>query len=346
MRAVVFYECGGPEKIQVVDLPQPAIKPNQSLIQIHAAALNHHDLWMLRGPADSSYIFPYCGGSDIAGIVADVGKDVTQISIGERVLVNPNISCDECDQCLAGEQSLCLDYDILVGGFAEFIAVPAHKLTAFPDTLTYIEAAAVPLVFQTAWRALVAQAQVRSGEDVLILGASGGVASAAIQIAKLAGVSLIAVTSSPDKMEKTRQLGADCVVNRNDGDYWQEISKWTNQRGVDLVVENVGAATWQKSMQSLVKGGRLVTYGRTTGKIGETDISLLFWNQLRIIGSTMSSNSEFTDAMEMIFQGKLQPVVDSIYPLVDAQSAYAYLNSGEQFGKVVLQIGDGSTITR
>ena len=341
MKAAVFYECGGPDKIQIVDLPQPEIKPNEALIKIQAAALNHHDLWMLRGPADSSYKFPYCGGSDIAGTVTEVGEDVTQVTIGERVLVNPNISCGVCKQCLAGEQSLCPDYDILVGGFAEFIAVPADKLMVFPDDLSYIEAAAVPLVFQTTWRTLVTQAQVRPGDDVLILGASGGVASAAIQIAKFAGARVMAVTSSPEKMEKARLLGADYAVNRNEGDYWSEISKWTNHRGVDLVVENVGATTWAKSMQSLVKGGRLVTYGRTTGKIGETDISLLFWNQLRIIGSTMSSNSEFSDVMKLVFQGELHPVIDSVYPLAEASSAYAYLRSGGQFGKVVIQIGDG-----
>jgi NADPH:quinone reductase-like Zn-dependent oxidoreductase len=295
---------------------------------------------MLRGPADSSYKFPYCGGSDIAGIVITVGEEVNQITVGERVLVNPNLSCGACIQCMAGEQSLCPDYDILAGGFTEFIAVPADKLMVIPDSLSYIQAASVPLVFQTAWRALVSQARVRAGDDVLVLGASGGVASAAIQIARLAGARVIAVTSSPEKMDKARQLGVDYVVNRNEGDYWSEIHKWTNQRGVDLVVENVGATTWAKSMQSLVKGGRLVTYGRTTGKIGETDISLLFWNQLKIIGSTMSNNREFMDVMRMVFLGKLKPVIDSVFPLENAREAYAHLGSGKQFGKVVLQIGD------
>jgi NADPH:quinone reductase-like Zn-dependent oxidoreductase len=345
MKAAVFYECGGPDKIEIVDLSQPEIKPNEVLIQIEAAALNHHDLWMLRGPANSSYKFPYCGGSDIAGIVTEVGEEATQISVGERVLVNPNISCGVCQQCLAGEHSLCPDYDILVGGFAEYITVPADKVMAIPDDLSFTEAAAVPLVYQTAWRALISQAQVRLGEDVLILGASGGVASAAIQIAKLAGARVIGVTSTPEKMEKVMQLGADYVVNRNVGDYWSEIRKWTDHRGLDLVVENVGATTWANSIASLVKGGRLVTYGRTTGKIGETDISLLFWNQLRIIGTTMSSNSEFIEVMKLVFQGDLKPVIDSVYPLAEAPSAYAYLSSGKQFGKVVIQIGDGSAIT-
>jgi NADPH:quinone reductase-like Zn-dependent oxidoreductase len=172
------------------------------------------------------------------------------------------------------------------------------------------------------------------------LGASGGVASAAIQIAKLAGARVIAVTSSPDKMEKAVRLGADEVLNRTVGDYWSEVRKMTNNRGVDLVVESVGAATWVQSMQSLVKGGTLVSFGRTTGRIGETNISLLFWNQLRIIGSTMSNNREFIDVMKLVFQGKLTPVIDSVYPFANTQAAFRHLSSGEQFGKVVIQIGD------
>lgn len=340
MKAAVFYECGDPEKIQVVDLPMPKIRPNQVLIQIKAVALNHHDLWMLRGPADSSYVFPYCGGSDFSGVIAEVGEDVTQLKMGERVLANPNLSCGTCIQCLAGEENYCPDYDILSGGCAEYIAVSANKVLAIPDDISYIQAAAVPLVFQTAWHALITQAQVRPGEDVLILGASGGVSSAAIQIAKLAGARVIATTSSEEKMEKAKQLGVDYVLNRNEGDYWSEIYKWTNQRGVDVVIENVGAATWTQSMQSLVKGGRLVSYSRTTGKIGETNISLLFWNQLKIIGSTMSNNREFIEVMQLVFQHKLQPVIDSTYPLAEARAAFSHLDAGRQFGKVIIQINE------
>jgi NADPH:quinone reductase-like Zn-dependent oxidoreductase len=340
MKAAVFYECGGPDKIQVVDLPQPPVKPDEVLIQIKAAALNHHDLWMLRGPADSSYSFPYCGGSDLSGVIAEVGRDVNWLKAGERVLVNPNLGCGKCIRCLAGEENYCPEYDILSGGFAEYIAVSAKKVLVIPDDLPYVQAAAVPLVFQTAWHALITEAQIRPGEDVLILGASGGVSSAAIQIAKLAGARVITTTSSEEKMEQARQLGADHVLNRNEGDYWSEIYEWTNQRGVDVVVENVGAATWAQSMRSLVKGGRLVSYSRTTGKIGETNISLLFWNQLKILGSTMSSNQEFVDVMQLVFQHKLKPVVDSVYPLEEARAAFAHLDAGGQFGKVIIQISE------
>ena len=340
MKAAVFYECGGPEKIQVVDLPRPTIKPNEVLIQIKAAALNHHDLWMLRGPADSSYVFPCCGGSDLSGVITEVGEEVIGLRVGERVLVNPNLGCGACVRCLAGEENYCPDYDILSGGFAEYIAVQAKKVLAIPEDVSFVQAAAVPLVFQTAWHALITQAQIRPGEDVLILGASGGGSSAAIQITKLAGARVITTTSSEEKMERARQLGADYALNRNDGDYWAEIHKWTNQRGVDVVVENVGASTWTQSLRSLVKGGRLVSYSRTTGRIGETNISLLFWNQKKIIGSTMSSNQEFVEVMQLFFQHKLQPVVDSVYPLDKAQAAHAHLDAGGQFGKVIIQVND------
>jgi NADPH:quinone reductase-like Zn-dependent oxidoreductase len=338
VRAAVFYECGGPEKIQIVDLPKPTINFNQVLIEIKAAALNHHDLWMLRGPIDPSYPLPYCGGSDIAGVIVEIGAAVDHVAVGSRVVLNPNISCGHCEHCLAGQESFCFDYDILAGGFAEYIAVPATKVMPIPDDITDIQVAAAPLVFQTAWHALITQAQVRAGEDVLVLGASGGVSSAAIQIAKLAGARVIATTNGADKVEQARQLGADVVFDRAEGDYWNKISTFTNQRGVDVVVEGVGAATWAQSLKSLVKGGRLVNYGRTTGKIGETNISLLFWNQLRIIGSTMSSNREFLDVMKLVFQHKLHPVIDSVYPLSEARTAFAHLDAGGQFGKVVIQV--------
>ncbi len=342
MKAAVFYECGGPEKIQLAEVPRPEAGHGQVLVQVKACALNHMDLWLLGGPADESYKIPFWGGGDIAGVVAGSGPEVAGFRPGERVLVNPGLFCGRCEHCRAGEESLCLDFEILgadrPGGLAEYVAVEAGSLVRLPDFLSFEEAAAVPLVFQTAWRALITQARLRPGEDVLILGASGGVATAAIQVAKLAGARVLAVTSSADKMARAGQLGADVVFNRRQGDYWAGIDELTGGRGVDVVVENVGSATWRQSMLGLVKGGRLVTYGRTTGDIGETDIALLFWNQLHLVGSTMANRREFAEVMKLIFQRKLRPVVDSVFPLAETRAAYERLLSGEQFGKVVVRV--------
>ena len=344
MKAAVFYEPGGPEKIQLGEVPNPQIDQGQVLIQVKACSLNHFDLLVLREADPDNFTFPFWGGADITGVVAEVGESVNQFKIGDRVVVNPGLSCGQCEHCLNGEESQCNSYgiigDTIPGGFAEFIAVDETNLLKLPSQLSFEEAAATPLVFQTAWRALMSQGSLRPGEDVLILGASGGVGSASIQIAKLAGANVIAVTSNTDKMSYAKKLGADIVLNRKSGDCWGELAALTNNRGVDLVLENIGAATWAQSLKSLVKGGRLVTFGRTTGNLAETDIKLIFWNQLRIIGSTMANRKEFSEVMQLIFQGKLNPVIDTVFPLEQAQSAYQRLYDGEQFGKIVIKIDD------
>lgn len=342
MKAAVFYEPGGPEKIQLGEVPNPQIAQDQVLIQVKACSLNHFDLLVLREADPDSFTFPFWGGAEIAGVVAEVGGSVQQIKLGDRVVVNPSLYCGQCEHCLAGEESQCNSYgiigDTVPGGFAEYIGVDATNLLKLPEGITFEEAAATPLVFQTAWRALITQADIKPSDDILILGASGGVGSASIQIAKLVGANVIAVTSSPDKILSAKQLGADIVLNRKSGDYWGELAALTNNRGVDVVLENVGAATWAHSLKSLVKGGRLVTYGRTTGHLAETDIRLIFWNQLRIIGSTMANQKEFSEVMHLIFQGKLRPVIDTVFPLEQARIAYQRLQDGEQFGKIVIKI--------
>jgi len=342
MKAAVFFEPGGPEKIQLKEVPNPQIDHNQVLIQVKACALNHFDLLVLREADPNNFAFPFWGGADIAGVVEEVGESVCQFKIGDRVVINPSLYCGQCEHCLAGEESQCNSYgiigDTVPGGFAEYIAVDAMNVMKLPEQISFEAAAATPLVFQTAWRALISQAGIRPGDDVLLLGASGGVGSASIQIAKIAGANVIAVTSGSDNMSYAKELGADIVLNRKSGDYWGELAALTNNRGVDIVIENVGAATWAQSLRSLVKGGRLVTYGRTTGHLAETDIRLIFWNQLRIIGSTMANRKEFTEVMQLIFQGKLLPVIDSVFPLEDASSAYQRLHDGKQFGKIVIKI--------
>lgn len=344
MKAAVFYEPGGPEKIQVVEVPDPQVAPDQILVKVKACALNHFDLLVLREVDPRTFSFPFWGGADISGIVAEVGKSVSQFRTRDRVIINPGLFCGKCEHCLAGEESLCESYGIIgdsvPGGFAEYIAVNEENVLKLPDGIPFEEAAAMPLVFQTAWRALMTRAAVQPGEDVLILGASGGVGSAAIQIAKLAGARVFAVTSTADKASSAKELGADHILDRNSGDIWKELADLTHQRGVDVVLENVGAATWDRSLRSLVRGGRLVTVGRTTGALAETDIKLIFWNQLQVIGSTMANQKEFSDVMALFFQGELKPVIDSIFPLEQAGEAYQRLESGEHFGKIIIKIDD------
>ncbi|MDH5606288.1 MAG: zinc-binding dehydrogenase [Anaerolineae bacterium] len=342
MKAAGFQENGGPEKIQLLDVPKPTIKADQVLVEVKTCGLNYFDLLVLReeNPDNPS---PFWGGADIAGVVAETGENAAGFNPGDRVLVNPGLSCGKCERCIAGEESLCVDFGIIgdsyPGGFAEYAAVPVENLLHLPETLSFEEAAAVPLVFQTAWRAVITQAKVLPGEDVVVLGASGGVGSAAVQIAKLAGARVIAVTSSEEKIALVKKLGADAAFNRNEADYWEKINRLTGRRGVDVVIENIGAATWKDSINSLRKGGRLVTYGRTSGRIGETNISTVFWNQLQIIGTTMSSRSEFNQVMQLVFDRKLLPVIDRVFPLEEAAQAYQRLADGAHFGKIIIQPG-------
>lgn len=342
MKAAGFQENGGPEKIQIIDVPKPTPAAGQVLVNIKACGLNYFDLLVLKEADTSSIPNPFWGGADIAGVVVEVGDGVDQFKPGNRVVVNPSLFCGQCEYCIAGEESLCVEYGIIGdsvrGGFAEYIAVSIDNLLHLPESISFEDAAAVPLVFQTAWRAVVSKAKVHPGEDVLILGASGGVGTAAIQIAKLAGGRVFAVTSSEDKMAQAKKLGANYTLNRNEADYWEQLSELTNQRGVDVVIENVGKATWANSIYSLAKGGRLVTYGRTTGSFAETDIRTIFWHQLQIIGTTMANRSEFNAVMQLVFEGKLQPVVDKVFALADTQKAYQRLRDGDHFGKVIVKI--------
>jgi NADPH:quinone reductase-like Zn-dependent oxidoreductase len=344
MKAAVFYQCGDAGQIQIAEVPDPEIGPGQALVRVRASAFNHLELWSLHGPADESYRFPMWTGSDVAGVIEQVSPDVIGWSAGDAVVVNPSLSCGECPRCLEGEVSQCDDYDILGssgrGGNAERIAVDADKLLRLPPGFSFLTAAAAPLAYQTAWRAVVTRARVQPGEDVLVLGASGGVAVAAIQILKLMDARVFAVTSSPEKVERACSIGADIAVDRTAGDPFEEIRRLTGGRGVDVVVENTGAATWPESQKILRKAGRIVTYGRTTGRHATTNLSLLFWNEQTHIGSTMGSLSDFRTVMERIFRGEITPVVDSVYPLEQAREAYARYERGEQFGKIVLQVGE------
>lgn len=341
MKALVFYEHGGLDRLKYVDMTEPVVGPHEALVQVKAVALNHLDLWVRAGLPGLRLPMPHIGGSDAAGVVAAVGEEVDRSWVGRRVVINPALACGRCSFCQAGQQSLCVDFKILgehtAGGLAEYAVAPAANLHMLPDDYPFAEAAAVPLVFQTAWRALISQARLRPGERVLILGAGGGVATAAIQIAKLAGAYVYAVTSSAEKERRARELGADETINYKETDFSREIWRRTNKQGVEVVLENVGPATWAGSLRTLARGGRLVTYGATTGRMAETDLNLLFWKQASLIGSTMASYAEFAEVIGLVLNGRLRPVVDRVLPLSEGREAQRILEAGEQFGKIVLE---------
>lgn len=350
MKAAVFHNCGDASQIQIVEVPEPEVGTGQVLVRVHASAFNHLDLWSLHGPADESYTFPMWTGSDIAGVIERLGPDVSGWSVGEAVAVNPSLSCGKCPSCLEGEVSQCDEYDILgssgKGGNAEYVTANADKLVRLPAGFSFVKAAAAPLAYQTAWRAVVTRAKVQAGEDVLVLGASGGVAVAAIQISKILGARVFAITSSEAKMEKARQLGADFALDRTSSNPFDQVRRLTRGRGIDLVIENTGAATWGDSQSILRKGGRIVTYGRTTGRHATTNLSLLFWNEQTHLGSTMGSLQDFQTVMDHILDGRIDPVIDSVYPFEEVREAYAHYERGDQFGKIVLEVRQGGAAIR
>jgi len=342
MKALAFTEFGGPEKLQLQEVPEPKVGAQDVLVRVRACALNHLDLWVRQGIPALKTPLPFWTGSDVAGDVVEVGSDVEGVKPGDRVAVNPNISCRRCEFCVAGEDNLCPRYGLVgehvPGGFAEYVAVRGDRVLTLPAEIGYEEAASFVLTNMTAWRMVVTQARVKPGEDVLVIGVGGGVSSTAVQIAKLCGARVIVTSSSDEKLEKARALGSDIGINYAKEDWARAVRTVTGGRGVDVVVENVGAATWKQSIRSLRRGGRLVTCGATTGPIGETDIRVLFWNQLHLIGSTMSTTREFLDVMRLFFAGRLRPIVDEVVPLAEGAAAQQRLAEGRQFGKIVLRV--------
>jgi NADPH:quinone reductase-like Zn-dependent oxidoreductase len=338
MKAAVFHEFGGADVLRIEEVQTPVVQPGEVLLRVKAASLNHLDIWTRKG-LPFPITMPHIGGSDVAGTVEAIGAGVDGVALGARVVVNPSISCGICAWCQAGEEPLCVDYRILGehinGGFAEFVSVPAVNLFPIPDHVPMETAAAAPLVFLTAWRALATQGRVQKGSTVLVTGASGGVSTAAIQIAKHLGARVFALTTA-DNLEKVRALGADVVYDRNAGDFSRQIWKDTDKRGVDVVLDSVGEAIWTQCVRALARGGRLVSYGGTTGPRAEIDIRVLFWKQLQIIGTTMSNRREFEEAMQLVFSGALKPIVDSVMPLSEIRNAYERLERGDQFGKIVV----------
>jgi len=341
MKALTFHEFGGPDKLRYEDVPDPRIKPNEVLVRVRACALNHLDLFVREGIPALKTPLPFWTGCDIAGEIAEVGADVPDVKVGTRVAVNPNLTCRRCEFCMQGEDSLCVRYGILgehlPGGLAEYVAVRGDNVLALPASIGFEQAASFILTNMTAWRMVVTQGQVRAGQDVLVIGVGGGVSSTAVQIARLCGARVIATSSDDAKLEKAKALGAEVGINyKKHPDWAKQVFEATNKRGVDVVIENVGAATWKDSIRSLKGGGRLVTCGATSGNVGETLIPLVFWKQVHLIGSTMANRKEFHDVMGQFFAGRLKAIIDEVVPLKDGAAAQQRLAEGKQFGKIVL----------
>ena len=342
MKAIVFHQHGGPEVLKYADAPEPALRANDVLVRVKACALNHLDLWVRRGLPNVPLPLPHIPGSDVAGEIAKIGADVTTIRVGQKVVLAPLVSCGKCPACLGGLDNHCrqatnLGY-MIDGGCAEFVRAPEVNCLAYPEDLTWEQAAAIPLVFQTAWHMLITRAELHPGEDVLVLGAGSGVGSAAIQIAKFFGARVLTTAGSEEKLAKAKELGADHLINYKTQKIRDEVRRITDKRGVDVVVEHVGAASWEDSLSSLAPTGRLVTCGATPGYDGKVDLRFLFSRQLSLLGSYMGTKSELHRVMKLVAAGKLKPVVDRVFPLAEAAAAHAYLESSSQFGKVVLSI--------
>lgn len=340
MNAAYFERHGGPEEMVYGELPDPVPGEGEVRIGVRASALNHLDLWTRRGLPGLDLELPHVGGSDMAGVVERLGPGVEGPAVGTRVCVNPALGCGECEWCRAGERSLCPRFRILgehvPGGMAELAVVPARNLLPIPDGFPFETAAAAPLVYQTAWRALTTRAGLGEGETVLVTGASGGVSTAAIQIAKHLGATVYAVTSGPANVSRVEALGADLAIDRLSEDFSRRVWAETGKRGVDVALDGVGEAMWPGCIRALAPAGRMVVYGATTGPKGEVDIRRMFWRQTAILGSTMASRSEFEAVMALVFSGALEPVVDDVLPLSDAREAHERLERGDVFGKLVL----------
>jgi NADPH:quinone reductase-like Zn-dependent oxidoreductase len=342
VKAIQFQQHGGPEVLKYVEVTDPVIRPGEVLVRVRACALNRLDLWVRQGLPNVPIPLPHIPGSDVAGEIAQVGSGVTTVRAGQKVVLVPGVTCGKCAACLAGLDNRCRQFTnlgyMVDGGCAEFVRVPEVNCLPYPQNLSFEQAAAVPLVFQTAWHMLVARAELQPGEDVLILGAGSGVGVAAIQIAKFFGAQVIATASSDEKLVKARELGADHTINHKSQKIRDEVRRITGKRGVDVVFEHVGTATWDDSLASLAASGRLVTCGATTGYDAKVDLRFLFTRQLSLLGSYMGTKNDLRTVMKLVAGGRLKPVVDRVFPLAEAAAAHAYLESGAQFGKVVLTV--------
>jgi NADPH:quinone reductase-like Zn-dependent oxidoreductase len=342
MKAVRFHQHGGPEVLQYEDAPDPVRDGDQVLVRTKACGVNHLDIWCRLGPPYSSPQLPHIPGCDIAGIVEEAPPEEPEIRKGAEVIVSPGIGCGKCERCLSGNDNQCRFYKIIGngpdGGYAELVSVPRRNVIPKPERMDFVQAASVPLVFLTAYHMLVTKARIQAGETAMILGAGSGVGIAAIQIAKACNANVLATAGTEAKLRKAVELGADHTVNHSTQKISEEAKKYTAGRGVDVVIEHPGKATWEESLKSLCRGGRLVTCGATTGYDASTDIRYVFSRELTLFGSYMGGSGELLRVLELFKQRKLRPVVDISMPLSRARDAQVRMERGEHFGKIVLTV--------
>lgn len=345
MKAAYLTGHGGNEVVAVGERPRPERRPGDVLVRLRAATVNRVDLYMRDSGAGITHALPLIMGLDGAGVVEEIDADDRTLSVGQSVVLHPGIGCGRCEFCLRGRDTLCTSMRLLGehrdGTFAEFVSLPARNVFAMPEGLSFGEAAALGVNHITAWGMLHGKARIQPWETVLIFGIGGGVSLAALQLARLAGARVLVTSRDPAKLERALALGADAAIDGR-GDVVRQVMAATEGRGADVVIENVGAAVWTSAMKSLVRGGRLVTCGATTGDQPPADIRRIFIRQLQILGSTMGDLGEFRDLVALVQRSGLKPVIDSEYPLDDVHAALARLASGQQFGKVVINIGSGS----
>lgn len=342
MKAALFHEFGGVDKLRYEDTPDPSINETEVLIRVRACALNHLDLWARSGTRAERIPMPHISGSDISGEVAKIGRLVTSHKVGDKVLIAPGINDGTCEYCATGWDSLCENYRIIgyetQGGYAEYVSVPERNILPIPDKLNFEEAAAIPLVFLTAWHMLSTRSHLSPGETVLVWAAGSGVGSAAIEVSKLLGAKVIATAGNDEKLDKAKKLGADYVINHNKQDVPSEVKRITNGKKANVVFDHIGQATWEKSMRSMAPAGRLVNCGVTSGGKAEVDIRYVFVKQFTLMGSYMGGRAELLKVLTFFNDGNLKPVVDSIFPLREVASAQTRMEKSEHFGKIVLKV--------
>ena len=345
MKAVRIHEHGGVDKLRYEEVEKPRLtSPTEAIVQLKTAALNRIDLWNREGLAGMDIALPHILGADGAGIVAEVGEQVHNVKKGDAVCLYPPSGCGQCEYCFTDREFMCIRLralgERLQGTYAEYVKLPAANCFPIPPGLSFEEAAAFPLVFLTVWRMLVTNAELKPGEHVLILGIGGGVATAALQIARHMGAHIFVTSSSDEKLELAKNWGADHGINYLRSDFAKEVRALTGKRGADVVVDCVGGESWVKSLAALARGGRLATCGATAGANPQTDIRRIFWNHLKIFGSTLGSREEFRQLLAFMQISKVRPIVDQIFSLKDVAAAQRRLEEGKQFGKIVLQIAE------